>query len=290
MRLRHRLLVLAPAFALATTGFAAVMPGQALAGVGPSQECSDGYPSGSEIPILNAPITLGVESPTFGGNVGPTYLQVCYSTSANGSSSTPSEGGVFDVYVAYPGAYPGPGTGVACANDGTTIVAVDCGLITNPTATFTPNPGGGGTVTLALPIKVCLSTGPIPAGGCFAATPTVGSTGIIVGTFALTPPPAGYTTGGGFTLTGLALVANGTVVPLPVNGTTQVGINPAVLGAGIGPGATPLCVLGICAPGVWVGEQPISAGEISVAGHTVTIPPVVLGCIVNLNTTCPPPY
>ncbi|MDQ1699709.1 MAG: hypothetical protein QOG34_1572 [Frankiaceae bacterium] len=42
MRLRHKLLVLAPAFALATIGFTAIVPGEAVAGVGPSQECSDG--------------------------------------------------------------------------------------------------------------------------------------------------------------------------------------------------------------------------------------------------------
>jgi hypothetical protein len=286
MRLRHKLLVLAPAFALATAGFAAVVPGQALAGVGYSQECNDNYPSGSEIHLLTWPITLAVESPDFAGGTVPTYLQVCYSTTPYGTTSTPSEGGVFDVYVAYPGF----GTGAACANDPASVLIVNCAAGANPSATFTPGAGGGGTITLAIPFNLCLNTNLVPStGGCFGTTPTLGGTGVIVGTFALTPPPPGYSTGGGFTLTGLTADVNGTSVSL-LGGTTQAGVNPAVVGAGTAPGTIPLCLLGVCAPGFWVGEQPISAAAVVVDGIPVAIPPVFLGCIVNINTACPPPY
>lgn len=287
MRLRKKLLVLAPAVALAAASLAAIAPGEALAGVGYSQECNDNFPSGSEIHLLTSPITLEVESPTFALGTVPTYLQVCYSTTPYGTTSTPSEGGVFDVYVAW----PGTGTGAACANDPASVLTVSCLDTVNPSATFTPGSGGGGTITLAIPITLCLSTGLVPnTGGCFGTTPTLGGTGVVVGTFSLTPPPAGYTTGGGFTLSGLSLVVNGQSVSL-LGGTTQAGVNPAVVGAGTGQGITPICVLTtICAPGIWAGEQPISAAEIVVAGIPVAVPPVVLGCLVNINTTCPPPY
>ncbi|MDQ1699710.1 MAG: hypothetical protein QOG34_1573 [Frankiaceae bacterium] len=167
---------------------------------------------------------------------------------------------------------------------------MNCGVITNPTAVFTPSPGGGGTVTLAIPLHLCLTTGPVPAGGCFGAAPTVGSTGVVVGTFAVMPPPAGYSTGGGLTLTGVSVIVNGTSVPLLGGASAQVGANPAVVGAGVGPGTIPICLLSVCAPGLWVGEQPISAAAIVVDGIPVAIPPVSLGCVVNLNTSCPPPY
>src|SRR5207302_6964129 len=126
------------------------------------------------IHILTSPITLEVESPDFAGGTVPTYLQVCYSTTSYGTTSTPSEGGVFDVYVAYPGF----GTGAACANDPASVAIANCAAGANPSATFTPGAGGGGTLTLAIPITLCLNTNLVPStGGCFGTTPTLGSTG-----------------------------------------------------------------------------------------------------------------
>jgi hypothetical protein len=287
MRLRHKLLVLAPALALATASLTAFVPGEALAGVGASQLCNDNNPPGSEIHLLTTPITLEVESPAFAGGGVPTYLQVCYSTTPYGTTSTPSEGGYFSIPIGLPGTTP---LGGGCISDPASVVVVNCGVGTNPSATFTPGAGGGGTITLAIPIILCLNTNLVPStGGCFGTTPTLGGTGVIVGTFALTPPPPGYSTGGGFTLTGLTADVNGTSVSL-LGGTTQAGVNPAVVGAGTAPGTIPLCLLGVCAPGFWVGEQPISAAAVVVDGIPVAIPPVFLGCIVNINTACPPPY
>jgi hypothetical protein len=288
MRLRQKLLVLAPALALATAGFAAVAPGQALAGTGTSTLCNDNYPPGSEIHLLTSPVTLEVESPVFAGGGLPTYVQVCYSTTSVGSSSTPSEGGYFFVPVGVPGTTTLGGT---CISDPASVVVANCGVATNPSATFTPSGGGGdgGTLTLSIPLTFCFTTNLVPSSGCDTVAPTVGNTGVIVGTFALTPPPAGYTTCGGFTLTGLTADVNGQSVSL-LGGSTDAGVNTSVVGAGTTAGTVPLCLLNVCAPGVWVGEQPISAGEVVVDGIPVAIPPVLLGCIVNLNTTCPAPY
>lgn len=286
MRLRHKLLVLAPAFALATAGIATVAPGQAFAGVGPSQLCNDNNPPGSEIHLLTAPITLEVESPVFDGGGLPSYLQVCYSTTPVNSTSTPSEGGYFYVPLGVPTTTP---EGAVCASDPASVVVAGCEALVNPTATIAPEPGGGATITLAVPLDLCLSTALVPStGGCFGTTPTLGGTGVVLGTFALTPPGVGSS--GGFTLTGLTVTVNGGAPVSLLGGTTQVGVNPQVVGAGTPPGTIPICLLGVCAPGIWVGEQPIPAASVMVDGIPVPIPALFLGCLVNINTTCPLPY
>lgn len=69
----------------------------AVAGIGWSDDCTDGQtkPGGTEIPILTSPVTFNLEA----GDADGTYVQVCYSTTAEGSGSTAITGGIVEVRV-----------------------------------------------------------------------------------------------------------------------------------------------------------------------------------------------
>ena len=68
----------------------------AVAGQGWSDDCSDGQTKpGTEVPILTTPVTFGLEA----GQAEGTYVQVCYSTTPEGSSATGVAGGIIEVRV-----------------------------------------------------------------------------------------------------------------------------------------------------------------------------------------------
>jgi hypothetical protein len=69
----------------------------AFAGQGWSDDCTDGQtkPGGTEIQILTSPVTFNLEA----GDADGTYVQVCYSTTAEGSGSTAVTGGIVEVRV-----------------------------------------------------------------------------------------------------------------------------------------------------------------------------------------------
>jgi hypothetical protein len=69
----------------------------AIAGQGWSDDCTDGNtkPGGTEIPILTSPVTFNLEA----GDADGTYVQVCYSTTAEGSGATAVTGGIVEVRV-----------------------------------------------------------------------------------------------------------------------------------------------------------------------------------------------
>ncbi|HEU0130921.1 MAG TPA: hypothetical protein VFQ85_08025 [Mycobacteriales bacterium] len=287
MRLRHRLLVLPSAVALTFAGLAATVPGHALAGSGASQNCAN---DGNDVPILTAPVTLGIEAGALTSHALPTNVMVCFSTSSWGYPGSELTGGAVAAYVGLPGttAY-----GTDCGWDGNSgqIVTVACGTRVSPAAAFTPGAGGGGTLTVSVPLAFCLGTSLTGPSVCGSGAPTVGATGVVVGTFGVTGPPPGYSTGIGLTLTGLTVVVGGVTLPLN-DATTQAGANPNVVGANTGAG------LPFCAPlagcftlplSAWVGTQPISAAGLVVAGIPVPLPAIASQCL-SFGMTCPAPY
>lgn len=291
MRLRHKLLVLAPALALATTGLSAALPGAALAGTGPSQFCQDGNGDGEVIPILNGvPLTLGLETPALVNHSIPTYVQVCYATTPFGSTATPSVGGDFVVNVGLPGT---TNEGTFCGSDSTSLVTVDCQAQTDPTAAFAPAPNGGdgGTLTVAVPVTLCLGsnlTGTVGCGTGPTAQPSVGSTGVVVATFGVAPQPSGYSTGSGVTLTGVQILVDG--IPIPFSGTTaQVGVNPNLVNTGTATSGVPFCAplvgCGFVPIGAAVSTQTASVAGVQIGGTFIPLPGLPYECL-SFGRTC----
>lgn len=237
MRAKRKLLVLAPAFALATIGLAAVLPGQALAGTGISQNCTDGD---NDVLLLSNPITLGIESAAFVNHSVPTYVMLCYSTSPAGSTAPTLAGGGIGVNVAQPGS---GSSGTDCTSDAYTnpLTNVACQVQVSPSASYSAG-ANGGTLTVAIPIQRCLGTA-LGSIDCETSGPSLANTGVIIGTIVITGPPSGYSTGGGVALTSLNLYVAGQSEPIPLfNGTTQAGVNTGIVSTQTGGGGFPFCV------------------------------------------------
>lgn len=111
----------------------------AAAGQGWSDDCTDGQtkPGGTEIPILTSPVTFNLEA----GDADGTYVQVCYSTTPEGSGSTAVTGGIVEVRVF-------DDEHVGCHyDDSPTLVGVHC-------LTHDPNPSSiGQTFSAAFRIQ-----------------------------------------------------------------------------------------------------------------------------------------
>lgn len=111
----------------------------AVAGEGRSDDCTDGSvkPGGTEVPIVTSPVTLNVEAGAENGG----YVQLCYSTTAEGSGSTAVTGGIIETF-------PSPNTGhVACHDDTSpTLIGITC-------ETPDPNPASTG-LTYSASVRV----------------------------------------------------------------------------------------------------------------------------------------
>lgn len=133
--------------------FAAALPvwaPGAVAGEGWSEGCTDGStkPGGTEIPIVSSPVTLNLEAGVDNGG----YVQVCYSTTAEGSSAPAVTGGMVETF-------PAPYTGhIACHDDDSpTLVAIEC-------QTQDPNPSSTGLTYSASVHAQDLEVGIAPTG------------------------------------------------------------------------------------------------------------------------------
>lgn len=156
--------LLAAAFAAT----ASLLAPAAHAGTAASPYCFDG--TWTDVPVLNSPVTLGVETHADGNGE---WVTVCYATSPVGYTGAHFTGGFLKVYV---------------ANDGSGFV--DCRPDGNPYVvyhfcygTFSFQPGAGGLQVLVTDTSDTNATSPV----------VVGQTGLVISPF--------VTIGGGVSVT-----------------------------------------------------------------------------------------
>ena len=138
------------AVTLLTFGSVAVATPAAVAGTGSSQTCNDGIGT-REAPILNSPVTVGVElfaSPTSANNL----FILCFSTTPYGQPG--GIGGAIFVFYGADGSVTDPGVGVyiSCRPDAGSAFWPACEL---PAAGVEVVPGDRPTVE-APPTGICL--------------------------------------------------------------------------------------------------------------------------------------
>jgi hypothetical protein len=141
MHKRIRVAAVAAAFIVGVLA----MPAQG--GQGASTVCDDGTGPGMEVPLVHDPVTFDIEV----GTTGPTYLNVCYSTTPFGNGAPAVTGGVIGINLSTESVY--------CTPDTTPIVlAVSC-------STTDPNPASPGkTVSVSIRIQhLTVGTGPLGA-------------------------------------------------------------------------------------------------------------------------------
>jgi hypothetical protein len=241
-------------------------------------------PNGDDIPILTGQggLWLGVEIGGSTTSLGPTtvgHVAVCASTTPPGSTGPETLGENITVNVLATG-WSDPNTAHVGCNPDTNppTVAVTCNVATTPTYSI-----NGTTLSVTIPIALCLNTTLTGQVTCSSASTGIGTTGVIVTTIGLGGGPGGTT--GASVSPNTTLYVDGIAVPLAQTG--------AGVSATVSPG-TPVteCVV-ICTtlPGekVSIPATPAPLGAVVIDGIPLTIPnplPIPI-CAGTPQTTCP---
>jgi hypothetical protein len=238
MAFRHRMVSITAAAGLVGLGTVGLPAARALAGPSgaPSGNCNDGAGDEvKEVPLLTSPVTLAVEIGAFGSAVD--HVGICYSTTAEGSSGPEAAGGDVAYYIGPTDSDPLP-IAVGNSSDPGSAVQATAGSFDSPAYTVSPGGGSGGqVVTVFIPVSVCASQ-------CVA--PTLGTTGVMVGTLSKPHVVVGGTNQD-YELTGLCVLVDGAPLndcssSLIIGGLTTTGTSPLNVEKG-GP-----CVGAACLP------------------------------------------
>jgi hypothetical protein len=266
MRLKRHLLTITAAGGLAAAGLALAAPTHVLAGPANSAStvCDDhaGAIEGTEVTILDSPITLALEVGGSGNNLSG-HAQLCWSTTPEGSSGPELSGG--SIALDAPG-FNAPGTdSVNCYPDPATPVAASCSFMTTPSVS-----ANGSNLTVTLPFGICAGVGTCPT--VSNPGPAPDATGVIVGSITQVPPPPGGQSAA-YQLTSVCVTVDSVVVECasgPVAGATT-GAAPSLFIADGGP-----CVNAICLPvtgNSTIGVSPAQEATIYLPGFA----PIPLG-------------